>query len=55
MNNEITFDGLTTCGACTAPVALATMTPATTVAGALVVAKFVNKLVVAKIVGATPT
>jgi len=44
MNNEITFDGLTTCDACTAPVALATMTPATTVAGALVVAKLVKKI-----------
>lgn len=55
MNNEITFDGLTTCSACTAPVALATMTPATTVAGALVVAKLVKKIVVAKTVGAAPT
>ncbi|AWZ01375.1 MAG: hypothetical protein NXH87_08465 [Rhodobiaceae bacterium] len=55
MNNEITFDGLTTCGACTAPVALATMTPAAAAVGVLVVAKLANKLVVAKIVGVTPT
>ena len=40
---------------CTAPVALATMTPAAAAVGVLVVAKLANKLVVAKIVGVTPT
>ena len=50
MNNEITFDGLTSRGACTAAVALATMKPAAGVAGALVVAKLVKK-----IVGGNPT
>lgn len=50
MNTEITFDGLTTHGACTAEVALATMKPAAAAAGALVVAKLVKK-----IVGADPT
>ncbi|WOF74616.1 hypothetical protein QMT40_002271 [Parvibaculaceae bacterium PLY_AMNH_Bact1] len=50
MNNEITFDGLPTHGACTAKVALATMKPAAAAAGVLVVAKLVKK-----IVGADPT
>lgn len=50
MNYEITFDGLTTHGAFTVEVTLATMKPAATVAGALVVAKLVKK-----IVGADPT
>ena len=45
MNNEITFDGLTTRGACTAAAALATMKPAAAVAGVLVVAKLVKKIV----------
>lgn len=54
MKNEITFDGETMRGAGTVTVALATMTPAVKVAGALVVTKLA-KIVVAKTVGVTPT